>query len=85
VLTGEQASLARELHASGGYSVAGIARRLGISRSTLYRYLEVRELASSWRLTRATVGHQRLVLACDRSRVGQCSVMPTYSSTSRWS
>jgi DNA invertase Pin-like site-specific DNA recombinase len=46
VLDEEQAQLARELYASRRYTVAEIARRLRVGRSTLYRYLEAEERAS---------------------------------------
>lgn len=42
-LTPQQAALARRLHASGQRSAAEIAAVLGVSRSTLYRYLKLGE------------------------------------------
>jgi DNA invertase Pin-like site-specific DNA recombinase len=39
VLTGQKLRVARELYASGRYSVAAIAKTLGVSRASVYRHL----------------------------------------------
>jgi predicted transcriptional regulator len=39
VLTGHKLQVARELYASKQYTVAAIARTLGVSRASIYRYL----------------------------------------------
>jgi DNA invertase Pin-like site-specific DNA recombinase len=39
VLTGHKLQVARELYASGQYTVAAIAKTLGVSRASIYRHL----------------------------------------------
>jgi DNA invertase Pin-like site-specific DNA recombinase len=39
VLTGHKLQVAREMHASGRYTVAAIAKALGVSRASIYRHL----------------------------------------------
>ena len=39
VLTGQKLAVARELYGSGQYSVAAIAKTLGVSRASIYRHL----------------------------------------------
>jgi DNA invertase Pin-like site-specific DNA recombinase len=39
VLTGQKLRVAREMYASGRYTVAAIARTLGVSRASIYRHL----------------------------------------------
>ena len=39
VLTGHKLQVAREMHASGQYTVAAIAQALGVSRASIYRHL----------------------------------------------
>jgi predicted transcriptional regulator YheO len=39
VLTGNRLQVARELYASGQYTVAAIAKTLGVSRASIYRHL----------------------------------------------
>jgi DNA invertase Pin-like site-specific DNA recombinase len=39
VLTGHKLRVAREMHASGQYTVAAIAKTLGVSRASVYRHL----------------------------------------------
>ena len=39
VLTGQKLRVARELYASGRYTVAAIAKTLGVSRASVYRHL----------------------------------------------
>jgi DNA invertase Pin-like site-specific DNA recombinase len=39
VLTGHKLAVARELYASGQYTVAAIAKTLGVSRASVYRHL----------------------------------------------
>jgi DNA invertase Pin-like site-specific DNA recombinase len=39
VLTGSKLQVARELYASGQYTVAAIAKTLGVSRASIYRHL----------------------------------------------
>jgi DNA invertase Pin-like site-specific DNA recombinase len=39
VLTGHKLQVAREMHASGQYTVAAIATTLGVSRASIYRHL----------------------------------------------
>jgi DNA invertase Pin-like site-specific DNA recombinase len=39
VLTGSRLQVARELYASGQYTVAAIAKTLGVSRASIYRHL----------------------------------------------
>jgi predicted transcriptional regulator len=39
VLTGHKLQVAREMHASGQYTVAAIAKTLGVSRASIYRHL----------------------------------------------
>jgi DNA invertase Pin-like site-specific DNA recombinase len=39
VLTGNKPQVARELYASGQYTVAAIAKTLGVSRASIYRHL----------------------------------------------
>jgi DNA invertase Pin-like site-specific DNA recombinase len=39
VLTGHKLQVAQEMHASGQYSVAAIAKTLGVSRASIYRHL----------------------------------------------
>jgi predicted transcriptional regulator YheO len=39
VLTGSKLQVARELYASGQYTVATIAKTLGVSRASIYRHL----------------------------------------------
>jgi DNA invertase Pin-like site-specific DNA recombinase len=39
VLTGHKLQVAREMHASGQYTVAAIAEALGVSRASVYRHL----------------------------------------------
>jgi DNA invertase Pin-like site-specific DNA recombinase len=40
VLTGSKLQVAREMHASGQYTVAAIAKTLGVSRASIYRHLD---------------------------------------------
>ena len=39
MLTGSKLQVARELYASGQYTVAAIAKTLGVSRASIYRHL----------------------------------------------
>jgi AcrR family transcriptional regulator len=39
VLTGHKLEVAREMYASGQYTVAAIAEALGVSRASIYRHL----------------------------------------------
>ena len=39
VLTAHKLQVAREMYASGQYTVAAIARTLGVSRASIYRHL----------------------------------------------
>jgi DNA invertase Pin-like site-specific DNA recombinase len=39
VLTGHKLQVAREMYASGQYTVAAIAKTLGVSRASIYRHL----------------------------------------------
>jgi DNA invertase Pin-like site-specific DNA recombinase len=39
VMTGHKLQVAREMHASGRYTVAAIAKALGVSRASIYRHL----------------------------------------------
>jgi DNA invertase Pin-like site-specific DNA recombinase len=39
VLTGHKLQVAQEMHASGQYTVAAIAKALGVSRASIYRHL----------------------------------------------
>jgi predicted transcriptional regulator YheO len=39
VLSGHKLQVARELYASGQYTVAAIAKTLGVSRASVYRHL----------------------------------------------
>jgi predicted transcriptional regulator len=41
VLTGHKLQVAREMYASGQYTVAAIAKTLGVSRASVYRYLNL--------------------------------------------
>jgi predicted transcriptional regulator YheO len=40
VLTGHKLQVARELYASGQYTVAAIAKTLDVSRASIYRHLD---------------------------------------------
>jgi DNA invertase Pin-like site-specific DNA recombinase len=40
VLTGHELQVAREMYASGQYTVSAIAKTLGISRTSIYRHLD---------------------------------------------
>jgi DNA invertase Pin-like site-specific DNA recombinase len=40
VLSGHKLQVAREMHASGQYTVSAIARTLGVSRASIYRHLD---------------------------------------------
>jgi predicted transcriptional regulator len=40
VLTGHKLQVAREMHASGQYTVSAIAKTLGVSRASIYRHLD---------------------------------------------
>jgi DNA invertase Pin-like site-specific DNA recombinase len=39
VLTGHKLQVAQEMHASGQYTMAAIAKTLGVSRASVYRHL----------------------------------------------
>jgi hypothetical protein len=39
VLTGHKLQVAQEMYASGLYTVAAIAKTLGVSRASIYRHL----------------------------------------------
>jgi DNA invertase Pin-like site-specific DNA recombinase len=39
VLTGHKLKVAQEMYSSGQYTVAAIAKTLGVSRASIYRYL----------------------------------------------
>jgi predicted transcriptional regulator YheO len=39
VLTGHKLQVAQEMYASGQYTVAAIAKTLGVSRASIYRHL----------------------------------------------
>jgi AcrR family transcriptional regulator len=39
VLTGHKLAVAREMYGSGQYTVAAIAKTLGVSRASIYRHL----------------------------------------------
>jgi AcrR family transcriptional regulator len=39
VLSGQKLQVAREMYASGQYTVAAIAKALGVSRASVYRHL----------------------------------------------
>jgi AcrR family transcriptional regulator len=41
VLTGHKLQVAQEMYRSGEYSVAAIAKTLGVSRASIYRHLSV--------------------------------------------
>jgi AcrR family transcriptional regulator len=40
VLTGHKLRVAQEMYGSGRYSVAAIAKTLGVSRASIYRHLQ---------------------------------------------